>query len=84
MTTTGNITNCKKEKGAREIKFMSDSFATNIVNSLKNNWEIFGEMCLSNIKLNNLAKLLDKFEKNPWSATLLKDLLFSNWRSYLL
>jgi hypothetical protein len=84
MTTTGNITNCKKEKGSREIKFMSDCLAKNIVNSLKKLWEMFGEMCLSNIKFINLAKVLDKFEKNPESATLLKDLLFSNWRTYLL
>ncbi len=32
-------------------------------------------MCLSNIKFINLAKFLNKFEKNPQSATLLKDLL---------
>jgi hypothetical protein len=39
---------------------------------------------MSNIKFINLAKFLDKFEKNPQSAALLKDLLFSNWRTYLL
>ncbi len=41
-------------------------------------------MCLSIIKFNNLAKVLDKFEINPQSAALLKDLVFSNWRIYLL
>ncbi len=66
MTTTGDITNQKKEKGARKIKFMGgDCFATNIVTSPKKNWEKFGEMCFSNVKFINLAKVLDKFEKNP-------------------
>jgi hypothetical protein len=37
---------------------------------------------MSNIKFLNLAKVLDKFEKNHQSAALLKDLLFSNWRTY--
>jgi hypothetical protein len=65
MTTMGNITNWKKEKNTKKAKFKSDFLATNTFNLPKNNWENFGEMCLSRINFTNSTNFLEMFKKNP-------------------
>ncbi len=44
---------------------MSDFLATNTFNLPKNNWENFGEMCLSTINFTNSTNFLEMFKKNP-------------------
>jgi hypothetical protein len=65
MTTMGNITNWKKEKNTKKTKFKSKFLATNTFNLPKNNWENFGEMCLSRINFTNSAIFWKCLRKTP-------------------